>query len=1153
MRPTQPTCTIRLLGIPEIWIGGRQAAIRRRLVRALFYYVAAHADGVSRDAIATLLSPNEPQKNARRRLSRLLWHLRKALGPEVSHCIHADADRLWLDPACWVDVHAFTAAVKQMRLWRDPAEAHLELLEVGVEGVSLYRGEFLKGFALPHHSEFESWVLLEREQLEQAYVDALALLAQAYALRGDFSRAIAFARQGVEIEPIREDLHRLLMQMYERTGQRTAALQQYERCVIILEKELGVDPLPETRELYQFILRGRPLPALSPRTSTPAWKVLPGMDVPFVGRKDILETLSQEWRKVLQGEGRIVCLQGEPGIGKTRLVHEFVRQINAPILIGVGEPGMEANPYLPLQTMLSKILPTIAWDSMKMFPDVLAEVSRLLPDVRAFCPEAPLPLPIDAIVGQSRMFEALVRFLQAIITQPTVMFIDDAHRTSAALWQWFTFLSHRITQMPLLIIVAYRPEEAPPALQRFMVDMQHRGLARVEELTGLPENDVTALVHSACKETNTTLLSISTHRLSQHTGGNPYFILETVRWLLERSANAASLPIPNRVRDVLHYRLELLNPLSRQVLYAAAVLTPHLTVDILARTAGRNESETVDALEDLLHRQLLVATGEPQPAYRFAHDQLRQVVYEQIGLARRRHLHRRAAQALLTLRPALIQNLEAVLAKHWEAAGEVAQALETTLIAQEMAAQQFAYQHVAQLADRALDLASCLPKTPSAITARVNALLWRGRAFRALRHYQKAQEDLQQVIRMADALAHHKTIVEALAEEIHIAVDRWQGKEAKSLAERCVLAAEHCQDTHLRARALYLKEMVAVHFRWAVDEAALAEALEAFKKAGDTISMAEVWNLRGVYAMMKRDYEGALAALERALALAAKEHHYFLMHRIQANRGHVLYNRGDFLAAWEAFTRAEEWLYNVGVERPDNIFEVGRGYVAIHLGRSREGEEALRRAQSLAQSMGSILGQVYVGLHLALLRGLQGRLDEAASYLEPFLSLEKKIFPATYVWVLEVWGRILRQQNNYQDALRIHKEGVKRACRTGSTKRQASILCEVGNDLLSLGRVHAARRIFEMALGMTTPWGEKVVMANALIGLAQCLPGDRDLATQALAAARSTGSLLLLAAATRAAVATYRALGEVATAERLLDEVTPRLQKAGWKGMMDTL
>lgn len=147
--------------------------------------------------------------------------------------------------------------------------------------------------------------------------------------------------------------------------------------------------------------------------------------------------------------------------------------------------------------------------------------------------------------------------------------------------------------------------------------------------------------------------------------------------------------------------------------------------------------------------------------------------------------------------------------------------------------------------------------------------------------------------------------------------------------------------------------------------------------------------------MLQRDYESALAALDKALALRAQAHHYFLMHRIQANRGHVLYNRGDFAAAWEAFTRAEEWLHNVGVDRPDNIFEVGRGCVAIHLGRTEEGEEALERARSLAQNMESVLGQVYVGLHLALLRGLQGRFDEAFSLLSPFFSQEKRLYPAT--------------------------------------------------------------------------------------------------------------------------------------------------------------
>ncbi len=469
MHPPASGCTIRLLGVPKVWIHGRQAAIHRRLVRALLYYVAAHPDGVSQDVLASLLSPDEPQRTARRRLTRLLWHLRNALGPEASAGIHADADRLWLNATWRGDVHAFTAALEPIRAWRNPAEAGQEILEAVAKGVALYRGEFLSGFALPRHSEFENWVLLERERLEQLYVEALVFLAQAYAVQGDYPRAITFARQGIEVEPIREDLHRLLMQMYERTGQRAAALSQYERCVIILEKELGEDPLPETRDLYQAILRGAPLPSLAPRAPSHVWDAPPGMDVPFVGRERILKRLLRAWDKTLLGMGRMVFLRGEPGIGKTRLVHEFVRRVDAPILVG---------------------------------------------------------------------------------------------------------------------------------------------------------------------------------------------------------------------------------------------------------------------------------------------------------------------------------------------AGELARALEATLAALERAAQQFAFRHVIHLADRALALATYLPKTSPVLTARASALLWRGRAHRALRRYQEAQMDLEQAICLGETLALTKTVVEALAEKIHIAIDRWQSAEAEALAERCVLAAQQGRDMHLWARSI---------------------------------------------------------------------------------------------------------------------------------------------------------------------------------------------------------------------------------------------------------------------------------------------------------------------------------------------------------------
>jgi len=396
-------------------------------------------------------------------------------------------------------------------------------------------------------------------------------------------------------------------------------------------------------------------------------------------------------------------------------------------------------------------------------------------------------------------------------------------------------------------------------------------------------------------------------------------------------------------------------------------------------------------------------------------------------------------------------------------------------------------------------------------------------------------------------------VVEALYEAIHIAVDRRAIPEAEALAERCVRWARRCEDARYLARALYLKEMAAVHFHRPASTAALTEALRAFEESKDRVGMAEVWNLRGVQAMMEGNYDHALEAFDQALLLAQRTRHYFLMHRIQANRGHVLYNQGDFAAAWEAFARAEEWLRNVGVERPDELLEVGKGYAALHLGRSEEAEQGFARAVSISRQMDSLPGRACAWLHLGLMRSLQGRPDEAAALLQRVLAQEQAIDPDTRLLALETWGRLLRQKGEVREALRVHKEAVRRAHRLQNPRREASALCELGRDLLCAGRAEAARRLFQKALAMATSRGERGTVAGALTGLAAVSPADARASQRALDAARATGSLLLTAEAVYVAAMGHIARGDPASARRLVEELRPALQRAGWTALLAAL
>lgn len=123
------------------------------------------------------------------------------------------------------------------------------------EAVALYRGDFLEGFTLPDSPNFDDWQLFEAESLRQELALALERLAREHGARDEHQAAIPYARRWVTLDPWHEPAHQCLMQLYARDGQRAAALRQYQECVRILDRELGLPPGPETTALYESIRR----------------------------------------------------------------------------------------------------------------------------------------------------------------------------------------------------------------------------------------------------------------------------------------------------------------------------------------------------------------------------------------------------------------------------------------------------------------------------------------------------------------------------------------------------------------------------------------------------------------------------------------------------------------------------------------------------------------------------------------------------------------------------------------------------------------------------------------------------------------------------------------------------------------------------------
>lgn len=304
-----------LLGSPQIVMDGVPVEFDTRKAVALAAYLVIAGKGHNRESLATLLWPEYDGTRAAANLRRTLSALRKAIGPDY---LLSDGRILSLrrDKDLWSDVDVFhqhlAACTQHGHLAGETCPACLSHL---AEATDLYRADFMAGFTLRDSANFDEWQFFQAEELRRELADALEKLVSGHHDRGELETAIAFARRWLVLDPLHELVHRQLMTLYAQSGQRSAALRQYQECLRILREELDTPPSTETTALDDHIRSGQ-LAGDRPATPSVPKHKLPHPTTPFIGRQ---KELSEITHQLENPDCRLLTLVGPGGIGKTRL------------------------------------------------------------------------------------------------------------------------------------------------------------------------------------------------------------------------------------------------------------------------------------------------------------------------------------------------------------------------------------------------------------------------------------------------------------------------------------------------------------------------------------------------------------------------------------------------------------------------------------------------------------------------------------------------------------------------------------------------------------------------------------------------------------------------------------------------------------------
>ncbi len=698
---------VLLFGGFEVWHAGRlQQGFESQRVRALFAYLVLHRDRTfTRDHVAALLWPERDDETARRNLRQAIYNLKESLpgDGEESPFLLADRETLRWNPAAdlWLDVDEFRAALRQEPAGRrDVAAHHL------VDAVNLYRGELLAGFFLDDCPQFEEWLAGQQEGLREAAAGALRGLVKAYLGRGEHRLGIQYARRLVAMDPLSEEAHRDLMQLYALAGQRNRALAHYRDLRSLLARELGVEPLAETTDLYQGVLKESVLEAAAADRGAPLRPI-----VPLVGREAALEQLNECWAAVLQGRPQVTLVEGEEGIGKTRLVRSFLDMVTArrpaTVLAGRCLDRFPQVPFAPFTQMLRQALAGERESGESQPPSrVTRALARLLPELSANERAAGAVSVAALAAGRARLFAAISATLSsaggAAATEgeaPVLLFIDDLQWADPATLALFAHLASHPVDAPVWLLAARdgaRPaplpgDAAPPGLVR--VALERLSDATVEDIARslVPENEVPALAATLAAAGGLPLALVALVNtlwdegvLSSGEGSE--------RWRLVVTGGALHRLAATNVDDLVRARVRRLPSSTRRLASLAAICGERFDAELLCRAEDEHPAVVEVGLEILLERWLVRSAalrwnpdgleaglgawsrGRRGGSFEFDHERIRRVVYADVNPLRKQVLHSQLARALEAMRAGdadgLVEELayHALLATDWAAA-----------------------------------------------------------------------------------------------------------------------------------------------------------------------------------------------------------------------------------------------------------------------------------------------------------------------------------------------------------------------------------------------------------------------------------------------------------------------------------------------------
>ncbi|MBU5485436.1 AAA family ATPase [Clostridium sp. MSJ-11] len=607
----------KLFGTPVIKINEEEIIFPYNKVKALFYYLLVNKKA-SRDELAGLLWTDEEENVAKKNLRNAIYKIKKSFDEEV--IISPKKSIVMLNPNMDIEL--------DIDIFLNDKDKCIEA----------YKGEFLQGFFVKNAEEFEEWVIKTRENLKEKYIGKLYDKISEDIKNSIDNNIERYAKLLINVDEFDEKAYRILMDHYKNTRSYGKVIDTYNKLSQLLDKELGITPDEQTREIFNEVL--------DIMNEGQKGKTISSTDF-FYGRCNELRLLENNYKNFTTGNnGKSAIITGEAGIGKSRLKDKFIESIDSEeVYIFQTSCYQVEKEYLlkPWNAIISKISDTIMNDKITI-PTVWENIiSNIFPEFHKKEGSTNIKLIENIETLKYEMIADIISdILKKITEKKKVIFIFEDI-------QWMDSMSLSLLSSVMLhqhknntIFIATCRNEYDSNVDKFITTMNSYNKILAIDLPRFNSEEVEGFIKKALPDYRITREMLK--KIYDETEGNTFFLNEYLNII---KSNGDTNIMSVKMQDILKSRFLYISDEGKKILNIASLFFDEVPLNILEDLTGKDQLEIMDIIEELENKFILKElNSNDKISFKFTHQKLREFVYIKQSDGRKKILHNKIGDLL---------------------------------------------------------------------------------------------------------------------------------------------------------------------------------------------------------------------------------------------------------------------------------------------------------------------------------------------------------------------------------------------------------------------------------------------------------------------------------------------------------------------------